>query len=148
MRFTDPNFASVAHVAANLRGSDRAEVLASHGQSGPAAVFTSLAASWHSRVILGDTGEPVGLCGVARGGLVWMLGTPALLGTASHRWQFLRAGRVWVDRLVKLCGQLHNWTDARNAQAVRWLRTLGFTIYPPAPFGPQGLPFHHFSRVA
>ena len=148
MRFTDPTFAHVGHVATNLRGSDRAEVFASQGQTGAAAVFASVAASWHTRAIVGDTGEPVGLCGVARGGLIWLLGTPAMLATASHRWQFLRAGRVWVDRLVRLCGRLHNWADARNRAALRWLGSLGFTVEPPAPFGPQGLPFHHFSRCA
>lgn len=144
MRWTEPNLATVGHVARHLRSSDALEVFASHGVTGPQAVFASVAASRQVRGILGDDGVPVGLCGVAGGGLVWLLGTPALLGSASHRWQFLRAGRVWVNRMLGICGQLHNWADARNVQTVRWLRTLGFTVHPPAPFGPVGLPFHHF----
>lgn len=148
MRWAEPTFDRVGHVARNLRVSDQAEVFASHGLTGPQAVFESVARSQHTRSILGDDGAPVGLCGVARGGVVWLLGTDALLRTASHRWQFLRAGRVWVDRLLACCGQLCNWCDARNVVAARWLRTLGFTVHPAAPFGPFGLPFHHFTRFA
>lgn len=148
MHWADPTFAHVAHVAANLRGADRAEVFASHGQTGAEAVFTSFAMSRHVRGIVGDDGAPVGLCGVAPLGLVWLLGTPGLLATRAHRWQFLRAGRAWVDRMVACFGPLKNWVDARNFATVRWLASLGFTVSPAAPFGPQGLPFHPFHRTA
>ena len=148
MRWAEPTFDRVSHVARHLRVTDQAEVFASHGQSGPQAVFESVARSLHVRVILGDDGAPVGLCGVARGGVVWLLSTDGLTASRSHRWQFLRAGRVWVNRMLSLFGQLSNWCDARNVATVRWLRTLGFTVHPPAPFGVRGLPFHHFSRLA
>ncbi|MEQ2008321.1 MAG: hypothetical protein ABMA26_16160 [Limisphaerales bacterium] len=138
----------MSHVAANLRGSDRAEVFASHGQTGAEAVFTSVAMSCHVRGIVGDDGQPAGLCGVTRRGVIWLLATPALVASPSHRWQFLRAGRLWVNRMLATFRRLENWCDARNTATVRWLRGLGFTVHPPAPFGKMGLPFHHFTRLA
>ena len=39
---------------------------------------------------------------------------------------------------------LINFVDARHGVAIRWLKWLGFKVFPAKPFGPDKLPFHRF----
>lgn len=144
-------------VAAHLRKQDELEVRFSHGVDGRQAVMESWACSSLCRCILGDDGRPVGLCGLTPtevGHLVWLLGTDELLGTPGHRRQFLRGGRAWVDGILSDLRQggspalLENWVFAKNVDSIRWLRHLGFEIFPPQPMGPSLQLFRYFRRTA
>lgn len=155
MRWAEPTPERVEYIAANLRRQDVLEVAYSHGISGREAVYDSWAASSECRCIDGDDGVPVGICGVTpqeETHLIWLLATDGLLATSSHQRQFLRGGRRWVDgvidRLVELNGYavLENWVFAKNVDSVRWLRHLGFEVFPPTPMGPGLQLFSHFRR--
>lgn len=74
-------------------------------------------------------------------GFVWMLGTPLV---EKHAVMFLRRNRAKVAEMASQFPYLHNYVDARNETAIRWLRWLGFTIHDAEPYGALGLPFHHF----
>jgi hypothetical protein len=87
--------------------------------------------------VVDDDGVPVALCGVSKGGVIWMLCTDGLLATAANRRQFIREGKCWVNRCLQRYGPLSNWVYAKNMGSIRWLKSLGFTVRQPAPFGPS-----------
>lgn len=148
MRWADPTVTRVEYIAKHLRFQDELEVLYSHGLAGEEAVIKSWKNSAICRCIDGDDGRPVGICGV-NGSLIWLLGTDGLLATASHRRQFIRGGRPWVDGLLAdghRC--LENWALASNLATLRWLQHLGFTVDTPEPKGRSAQLFCHFWRAA
>ena len=147
MRWAPATHERVAHIAANLRHQDAVEVFCSHGMQPAEAVFESWRGSPDCRCIDGDDGETVGIAGVGPGGRIWMLATDGLLATPSHRRQFTRGAKLWVDGLIADGAvPLHNWALAKNVTTLRWLRSLGFTIGQPVPRGPCGELFCHFLR--
>jgi hypothetical protein len=149
MRWVAPEEWRVAHIATHLRREDADEVFWSDGKQPEEAVYESWKNSPDCRCIEGDEGSPVGVCGVAPGGVIWLLGTEELLATASHRRQFIRGARQWVDGLLEEgAGPLHNWVLAKNRRSVRWLKSLGFELWPAEPYGPCAQLFRYFERTA
>ena len=148
MDWADPTAARVQHIARMLRYQDRLEVLYSHGITGEDAVFSSWRNAEICRCIDGDDGTAVGICGVTRGRTIWLLGTDELLATTSHRRQFLRGARRWVDGLMADHPLLENWALWSNRDTLRWLEWLGFTIDTPQPMGRSAQLFAHFWRAA
>jgi hypothetical protein len=147
MRWAPPTEDRVAYIAAHLRKQDAYEVFCSDASSPKEAVYGSWKDSPDCRCIDADDGTPVGICGVGPGGAIWLLATDGLLATKGERRQFIRGGRQWVDGLIADgAGLLHNFALAKNRTTLRWLRSLGFTIYPPAPYGPCGELFCYFER--
>ncbi len=147
MNWSDATPARVQRIAKMLRHQDRLEVLYSHGLSGEEAVMQSWRNSQICRCIDGDDGKAVGICGVS-GSWIWLLATDELLATDSHRKQFLRGGRKWVDGLMSQYQYLENWALWSNQATLRWLEHLGFTIDTPAPMGHSAQLFAHFWRAA
>jgi hypothetical protein len=147
MRWAHPTPGRLERLAANLREQDRIEVMASDGLTPAEAVYSSWRGSHICRCILGDDGQEVGICGV-NGEVIWLLGTAELTSTRSHRLQLARRGREWVDELMETHKRLHNLVFAANVESVRWLQSLGFTVYPPVPHGPSAQLFSYFERVA
>lgn len=136
-------------VARNLRAADRFELQATEGRHPQIACISAFVESDVAIGIEGDDGQPCGLAGV-NGHFIWMLGTDALTGTPSHRRQLARGARGWIDSLVHDRMQssgvvlLHNWVCAKNLESVRWLKSLGFEVFPPEPHGPSCQLFHYF----
>lgn len=148
MNWADPTPARVQRIAKMLRHQDRLEVLYSHSATGEEAVYDSWRSSSICRCIDADDGKAVGICGV-NGSLIWLLATDELLATASHRRQFIRGGRRWVDGLLADGhGCLENWALASNRTTLRWLQHLGFTVDTPEPMGRSCQLFCHFWRAA
>lgn len=149
MNWAEPTVARVRHIAENLRRQDEREVFFSHGVTGEFAVIESWKKSAICRCIDGDQGQPVGICGVRDARSIWLLGTEELLATASHRHQFIRGGRQWVDELMADGHTLlENWALASNTASLRWLEHLGFTVDTPEPIGQSLALFCHFWRAA
>ena len=140
--------ARVEYISNNVRKQDEIEVHYSHGVTGKKAVIESWKDSKICYCIDGDNGMPVGICGVNQS-LIWLLGTDDLFATSSHRRQFIRGGRKWVDGLIEDGNDfLHNWAMYSNKTTIRWLKHLGFTIDTPAPMGSSAQLFSHFWREA
>ena len=149
MRWAPPTKDRVLHVARHLRRQDAIEVFCSDGLQPAEAVILSWKNSPDCRCIEGDIGEPVGLCGIAPRGRIWLLATDGLLATSSHRRQFSRGAKLWVDELIADgAGPLWNLALSSNVITLRWLRSLGFEIGTPAPHGPCGQLFTFFERRA
>lgn len=137
-------------MAPHLRPADAAEVYASSGRTAEQALRTSLALSTHAWTAFVD-GAPACMWGVGPLSLVLGRGCPWLLGTCQVERQartFLRLSRAFLAELRATYPELENHVDARNRVSLRWLRWLGFSIAPAAPWGFLGLPFHTFSMGA
>lgn len=136
-----------ADLAPRLRHADADEVWAS-GRYRPAeALRLSLGLSLMAWTGLVDD-VPMCIFGVSPVSLMSGHGAPWMLGAEGlerHAVPFLRRNRAYVAEMLALCPRLENHVDARNALSIRWLRWLGFTIHPAAPFGPFGVPFHRFT---
>lgn len=96
-------------------------------------------------------GAPVCMFGVTVASALGGIGCPWLVGTEGierHQRLFLRASRPVVEEMNRMFPRLVNAVDARNTVAIRWLRWLGFTLYPAVPMGPDRTMFHPFERKA
>jgi len=147
MRWAHATGDVVEFIGHNLREADRVEVWLSHRLSPLDAVRQSWLASLECHAVVDDDGVPVALCGVSGGGVIWLLCTNGLLATAANRRQFIREGKCWVNRCLQRYGPLSNWVYAKNMGSIRWLKSLGFTVHPPAPFGPSCALFCMFEEV-
>src|SRR5690242_18685418 len=107
----------------------------------------SMARSLWAQAYLID-GEVAALVGLAVGSVLGGIGAPWLLTgrpVGRHRKLFLQETRRGMARMRAEFPQLANHVHAEYAEAIRWLRWLGFAIGPPQPRGPHGAPFRPFS---
>lgn len=147
--YAQPTPADLDYMAANLRAGDREEIHASSGSRDYRACL-AFAVSHGRDTLLGcaPDGEPVLLFGVTTLSLLSNRGCPWALATERAN-EFKRSlvvgGRAYTAAMLQQYARLENMVDARNAQAVRWLRRCGYTIGPAQPHGPLGLLFHPFS---
>lgn len=135
-----------AELAPRLRTADRREVMASHGHRGLQALQSSLDRSELAWAVRHD-GELLSLHGVVRVSILGGTGSPWLLGSRSlvnHKRALMEISRAHVQGWRERYDFLENWVDAGNALSIRWLRWLGFTLEPAAPYGRFGRPFHRF----
>ena len=105
------------------------EIRANSGGDPQWVLERGIRASVPSCAMLDDTGEVLALFGVvphptnARFGIVWMLGSDALV---SRKAIFLRTSKHWLARLYSVYAALGNVIDARNTVHLNWLKWLGF----------------------
>ncbi len=136
-------------VAKAMRQRDVAEIWASSRNTPRKALEDGVASSvlcWTGMV--GD--KPACILGVSPASLLSGRGVPWMLATdrlARAERPMLRLSRPLIEAMQDIFPrELFNHVDARNTDTVRWLRSLGFTVEDAKPYGPDGLPFHRFSR--
>lgn len=78
-------------------------------------------------------------------GAPWMMGTTRL-DRSSRILQ--RLSPPYIAEMLKLFPYLRNHVYVGNRSSIRWLQRLGFTFYPPEPFGARGKMFHPFDMRA
>jgi len=78
-------------------------------------------------------------------GVPWMVGSVEIEKCSR---QMIRDSIPRVRSWLKEFRRLENVVDSRNEKSIRWLRRLGFTIYPPEPIGLSGELFHRFDMMA
>lgn len=114
----------------------------------PRAAFElSMARSLWAQAYVID-GEVAALVGLAADSLLGGVGAPWLLTgrpVDHHRKLFLQETRRGVARMRAELPRLANHVHADYAEAIRWLRWLGFAIGPSQPRGPHGALFRRFS---
>lgn len=132
-------------LAEHLRDGDRAEIEAGAGTLDVRAIVRqSVAASMRAHAAVERRGV-IAMWGIIPGepDAPWLL-TSHLAG--DHKMRLMREARAFVDDWRGRA--MANHVDPRYRQAVRLLDWLGFTIDPPAPWGPLGAPFCRFHRGA
>lgn len=131
-----------------LRAADRIEVAATTDIPAHEALRDSIIHSpRYCKAGFAD-GELACVFGVGSG-LLSTTGCPWLLGSdriARHPAAFIRRCKPYLDDMTQGFRYLENWVHADNRVAIRWLRWLGFTLEPPAPWGIKGALFHHFFK--
>ena len=143
------NLQDLRYVADNMRDVDKLEALYQTGQEPRQALQLSYMCSNVNMTIADDNDQPIGLCGVVSGGVIWMVATDKLFENKKYRIQLIRKGRKWVEGLLKKYKVLYNFVYAENDSAIKWLKSLGFTfIKYHEEYGIQGKPFYEFLRIA
>jgi hypothetical protein len=135
-----PTATDALYVALNLRQADRRELETASGVSAVEAVFRAWGWSEVSWIIEID-GKPAVIFGVAKDGVIWMVGTDAI---STVRKEFFRLAQSIVEQLLQWYPRLHNQADCRNELHLRWLRLLGFTMGEFV--GVNGKTFRQFHR--
>ncbi len=150
VRLVRPGARDLCLIAQHLRQADRQELAAVHGWDIDllGCLQTAVSASEESFVALaGD--EPIAVFGVAPVSLLGGLGCPWMLGTDTldrHGRAIVTLSREHVARWGDRYACLFNYVDARNLRSIAWLRHTGFVVWPAAPHGLHGEPFHRFER--
>lgn len=136
---------------ANLRESDRLECEAYGDEEGIApGIRRSVERSTHCWTVW-INGELAAILGVAPLNLLTGLGSPWMLGTPvldRHARVLVQQTPRYIETMREAFPHLVNFVHAKNTTSVRWLRRLGFTLYPPQPYGRLGEPFHPFEMRA
>lgn len=147
LRPTTPS--DIDAMAGRFRQADVDELQLSHRVSPEEALREGLLRSQVALTGFYD-GRPVAIAGLYRpwvlsdAGSPWMIGTIDLEKPAVSR-QFLATSRGVLSSFRQMSPKLENWVSVSNRRAIHWLRWLGFTIHPPAPYGVCGAPFHRFT---
>ena len=143
------NLKDLKYVDANMREVDKIEAFYKSGQEPLQALQLTYMCSKVNMAIADDNDQPMGLCGVVDGGVIWMVATDKLFENNKYKIQLIRKGRKWVDNLLKNYKILYNFVYAENDSAIKWLKSLGFTfIQYHEHYGMQGKPFYEFLRIA
>ena len=146
--YTAANGFDLVELYDRMRECDRDEIEASSGEVWP-ALQQSLGLS-DDPVCLRDTqGLLIAIFGVSPHSLLGDTAAPWLIGTnlmTAYGKSVLKDARRYIAFASERYPRLVNYVDARNGTSIGWLRKVGFTIDPPAPFGVAGLPFHRFHK--
>ena len=127
-------------VALNLREDDRREVVEGHGKH---PLSSAIAASLqpNSVYFTVPNGRIAGMGGVADGGLIWMLCTPAI---HDYPILFARAAKRYLDSIDEPI--LWNIVDKRNTVHIKLLKFLGFKFLRELTYGPNNITFIEFCK--
>lgn len=143
------NLSDLNYVCNHLRILDKIEAWYQTGQQPEEAVKLTYLAADRNLAIAGDNDQPMGLCGVLKDGIIWMVATDELMSKRSYRIQLIREGRKWIDNLLQKENVLYNCVYAENRSAIKWLKALGFTFVKFIPeYGHMKKPFFEFVRIA
>ena len=132
---------AAVEVAFNLRPDDRREVEEGHGQD-PLVELVKAAQEGTCVYFNVPNGKTAGMAGVEKGGVVWMLCTPAI---HDYPITFAREAKRYIDsRQEEL---LWNIVDERNKVHLKLLKFLGFKFLRKISHGPNQFSFIEFARV-
>lgn len=144
-RITTAQTEHIQLLVGKVREHDAME-FAAMGETPASVLRSALSVSHHAYTAW--VGEEV-MCifGIADMSVLGGRGCPWLVGSDlidKHRRWFLSRCKEALPIISQSYSHLENCVDARNVRAIRWLRWLGFTIHPAAPWGILGEPFHRF----
>jgi hypothetical protein len=132
----------------DLRAMDEYECLASSGHGGDQALQNGLDNALFIKAIEVDE-KPVAVYGVSpyqddpNAGVVWLLGTD---DTAKAKDVLIRNGKDLVDEMLGVRPHLFNYVSIKNKVSIKWLKSLGFTMSSPTPYGVKQDLFCFFSK--
>ena len=136
----------VKELSLSMRKPDVEEIWAAGHLTPKQAIFLSLGVSSNDGTALVN-GKVMCMFGVGMLSILSNIGVPWMLGTSlmdEHAHHFLRKSRKWINKVKEEYPLLINYVDARNVMSIRWLKWMGFKMFPAEPYGAQGLPFHRF----
>lgn len=133
-------------IAAIVRQADIDELCEGLGLDLPFALRQCFGGSLKaSKIVVG--GQIVAVFGDAVHDIQGSIGVPWLISTIhvdKRAKSFLKVCKPEVAEMLTRHDTLINYVDARNTQAIRWLKWLGFQFGDAVPYGPKGYPFFQF----
>lgn len=130
-----------------VRQADIDEITEALGIPMEQALLDAVTGSLNAKKIVVD-GEVVAVFGDAVYSILGSVGVPWLISTTHverHARAFLKVCKPEVQGMLTRHQHLLNYVDARNTAAIRWLKWLGFTFGPAAPYGARRFLFHPFT---
>ena len=137
----------VATILPVVRQADIDEISEALGIPMEEALVDAITGSLNARKIVVD-GLIVAVFGDAVHSILGSIGVPWLISTVhveKHARAFLKVCKPEVQGMLTRHQHLVNYVDARNTSAIRWLKWLGFSFGPAAPYGHRRFPFHPFT---
>ena len=68
----------------------------------------------------------------------WAFSTPAV---SAHAFEFARGSVRVARKFFSEYPCMRNYVDARHKVSIHWLRSMGFSVDSPVPYGPLGSEF-------
>ncbi len=137
----------VASILPIVRQADIDEITEALGIPMGEALRDAITGSLNAKQIVVD-GQVVAVFGDAVFSILGSVGVPWLISTIhveKHARAFLKVCKPEVQGMLTRHHHLMNYVDARNTAAIRWLKWLGFSFGPAAPYGARRFPFHPFT---
>lgn len=137
----------VATILPIVRQADIDEITEALGIPMASALQDAITGSLNAKKIVVD-GLVVAVFGDAPYSILGSIGVPWLISTIHvehHARAFLKVCKPEVQGMLTRHQHLMNYVDARNTVAIRWLKWLGFTFGPAAPYGARRFLFHQFT---
>ena len=128
-------------VASNLRSDDRREIEEGWGLD-PIESLVAAARRGSGVWFEVPNGKTAGLAGVDKGGIIWMICTPAI---HEYPITFAREAKRFVESRSEPL--LWNIVDKRNTVHLKLLKFMGFKFLREISHGPNNLSFIEFCRV-
>lgn len=147
VEFIKPVYKLIKMMAQDMRRADIVEVNSSHGHTPLEALKYSFEQSDYSAMAINSAGIPLAMFGVAVSNKLTGLGHPWLLGSNAvynHKEYLLEIGPVVIADMIATCPRLVNYIHHENKTSIKWLKSLGFAIEDPKPYGVKGDLFHKF----
>jgi hypothetical protein len=144
MRFETAEARHIRLIDANMRPTDRLELIAGWGEP-KAAMAVCLADSFYACTAFYEM-EPIAMYGLAPMSMlagharVWCFGTQAI---DRHKLAFARASRLALYALFGHCSLMTNIVDKNDRAAVRWVQWLGGSLVD-RHFIHKGMTFQQF----
>lgn len=144
--FTYPTKADAEYVAANLKSSNRQEVLCAIGNHALEDITEGIAASRHVGCLKID-GRAAAVFGVvpdsvmSDAGVVWLLLTRE---TEEHKVFVARHTKKGLRAVLTHYSRVYNYVDVNNTEIIKWLEWLGAEISGPIPHGIHGAMHYYF----
>jgi hypothetical protein len=129
--------ADIDHICEHMRDIDKRELWAAF-QMSPTEVL-SHAGECHIGHV---DGSPAVVFG-CQDGIVWMLATDDIKKVGVR---FILRSQDIISEWLEQYRHIYNYVHIDNHISIRWLKWLGFTIHPPAPYGALGELFHLFEK--
>ena len=146
IEFIKPKEELIKIMAQTMRRSDVTEVMASHGHTPLESLMYSFENSEYVTMSVYDN-VPLMMFGVAVSNIVTGLGCPWLLSSVKvfdYRDELLLKVAPVIADMIAVCPRLVNYVHHENKTSIKWLKSLGFTIEKPEPYGIKGDLFHKF----
>ena len=137
----------VPAIASIVRQADIDEITEALGVPIERALYEAVQGSLNVKKIVVD-GKVVAVFGDAVYSLLGSVGVPWLISTVHvehHARAFLKVCKPEVQAMLTRHQHLLNYVDVRNTVAIRWLKWLGFSFGPAAPYGARRFLFHPFT---
>lgn len=149
IKYERPNQEMIRYIADNMRQADVDEIWASNHFTPGEALKIGLKDSDYTTIAVVNN-EPCVMFGLLTstlltgGGVIWMLGSNA---STKYKRKFLIETPKVIDEMFKVCTYLYNYVHCKNTTTIRWLKWMGFTFEPAAPYGVEKEMFHRFYKV-